>query len=876
MEGRHPAGYDPESFRRAAADTIRIPRRPPKSTNPPPSRGPPQSNSNSPYGTSSAFTPRKPLGRSSRDRMASPAYVSLVAYPGIDESIRRLAHLARFFDDNVGPSTEFLDTVDTLSTRFIEHVAAERGAQQKKALKNPSLPRPREVIPEHESNSRKRRRAVVVDSSDSGDSAPRKRIRSSRPRRSLRQVRYSDQDGDADLDNAVPAQRSVLPRRSKENMSSLHEDILAAKTRPPVGRVIDVESEHRSNNAQKPYVTVDPDTDDDTSDGESDDSWVMPVVRPLRYVRDRPLVSDRTSLTPVDMDDDIDTDAEERKVAARKVAAQKVAAQKERMALEARRRRAMEQMSRARSNTQQMGAGRVPPVQKSQPHGVRLYIDSVIVPIRGKNIPANSRSIPSPCYHLVNMPMSAPVCRQPPRCYNRDSAEVSNPRRNDRSTFDNSGQPLEDQDAPRRISAQTPHDTQAIVSNEDKEFIEQAWNEFFRLRGPGSAVRILPRADQAAVHAQPVVGDPSQQLSQQVAAAAPTSWNNVAPVSQLQGNVPSLLQRDIAFAMRSMQQPNALQGNGGVYRQNGTLMSHSPGGATMQNGTMYPNVTPRENGASGGPALAVNPNAIIHGVHPGLYAGNYASGNERRVVRSQPPGSIDSSLGTLDIPRFSRKPHGPHSQRSTPSTLDLNMHQSLPSPVTPVQALEGSVATQSGMPGNQMLTQGFVTGGIPAQSALNPMHLNGISSTMQGGGDQLLSNVVQYAGGAGGYHSRRTAYAGAAQRHLPLPTSMNGAATGNGGCGPSAGQMNRMTATQHHMVNQNHRANFPGQHAVPYQLIQSAVLNSAPNGVPEMYRDIYERAYRELFARRRREMEAQRRMAEQRRIAEQRERAGEN
>lgn len=299
-------------------------------------------------------------------------------------------------------NTDFQYTISSLSNTFLEHVAAERGA-----LKRAKRVQEEIRVPSVRRRPKKRQRTSSEESQRRKDLA----TMDMRPRR------RSVDNGPVSRGGSGRQHMSVqrFPRRAKQPIFSLDEDALAERYESAALRHMEEErTQSATPNPKGPSIAIEEadgiDVEEDESE-DNEDELVIPVVRPKQRVRDRPLASDCMSLTPFIMDEDVETDSEDRR------------RRDERRQLDQMRLRALiaaDKMDQQRSDLHaHLLARRSSAVCPVGPPGLRLRVDAIIIPIRkGRSIAVtNIHQSREGCFTLHKLQGLMRVSRPPPRLY---------------------------------------------------------------------------------------------------------------------------------------------------------------------------------------------------------------------------------------------------------------------------------------------------------------------------------------------------------------------------------------------------------------------------------------------------------------------------
>lgn len=289
------------------------------------------------------------MGRERRERHASPGHAALLKFPGMSDAISGVCAA-------VGMTGDVWDAqVERLVGCFVEHVALERGKMKKKLRDR----REKEIRQKRKEQARlieertlayqQEEDVVIVETDDDEDweelENNRRRLSEdrndpwkrravehdgkpsqrpiSRPQRSTRSHRNSSFTPSHGLQEkrVMPERKAKLDteirvarERQEERMAYLRSGILPAESsrlvkrleKQSMGLLRNEPSKHNTRTSIDDIFDVDDESD---SDDSSEEYAPKPkVLRPVSYVVDRPLVSDRTSKTPFIYDDDVEID----------------------------------------------------------------------------------------------------------------------------------------------------------------------------------------------------------------------------------------------------------------------------------------------------------------------------------------------------------------------------------------------------------------------------------------------------------------------------------------------------------------------------------------------------------------------------------------
>lgn len=370
-------------------------------------------------------------------------------------------------------NADYEQSIDSLTQTFAEHVAAERGA-----LRHAKRMQEGFRVSTTSSASRKRQRTVSVESERSDDLVKREL----RPRRKSLHDDYVSQAESSKR----RASTSRFPRRAKQMLPSLEEEALAKSyENAALQRVEAEEAQAALAKSRKALMEIELSSDsemDENGDEDGEDEIILSVVHPKQRVRDRSLTSDRMSLTPVIMDDDVETDSEDR----RRAEERRRQAQMQMQAL-----LALREGSQLRSDQSlhtSLLVGRSMPSHSAGPPGLRLRVDAIIIPWRKgqRRTDANVNNVFNGRYVLCKLKDIMRISRPPPRLYPPYSSErVARGLRN--IQFEPQG---EDALSTKLANSIEPH-----VAT-DKALKDLARAELVRWRDNSDPIRLLPRQDQ--------------------------------------------------------------------------------------------------------------------------------------------------------------------------------------------------------------------------------------------------------------------------------------------------------------------------------------------------------------------------------------------
>lgn len=685
-------------------------------------------------------------------------------------------------------NADFRQTVDLLCTTFIEHVAAERGALKRAKRVQEGYhvssagrgPKKRQRTSSEESQ---RRKNLAVDSMRSR-------------RRSLDNGYISQEENER---QNLSAKR--FPRRAKQALPSLDEDSLVQSYENVALQRMEMErTQPAMPKSKKPPIVIEDDDDIDVNEEGSefdDDDLVMSVARPKQRVRDRPLMSDCMSLTPFIMDDDVETDSEDRRK------------RNERRQLEQMRLRSLLGAGRAdqlRSDQNlyaSLPARRSSAMHSAGPPGLRLRVDAIIIPVlKGRAMTAkNADQIREGCYTLHKLQSLMRVPRPPPRLYP--------PRRQERMASGLRNR-LSVPQGEAFLSARPPQLNRVReATNETLQMLVRA--ELERQRDAGDQVRLLPR--------------PKQQQHYTTVRSSLGTWRaEHGGAMRVASSSHPLLQGNSAD---QVSQPHSSE------RQNVKITESSMAPVSR-------NLLLSEN--------------VSNEFYPMMLQsrGNHGGYQSATAAPPRPP-SMESSLGTLEIPQMSNTVRASQAQLPRWNEQLIANLRSLQSPVTPDSSQlmpQGTLHSSANLNVPERNQTSLDSLSVRRRQERQPLQMGGVQTQSQ------MSNTLMHLPGdtlqtMNGYQSHMMRNMNATPHQADMiPIQGNRMMTS-----ASQNMMQAHAAPQQYMLGSNGVVNMAARTNAVYPMGVLGGGLGIQQGMPnDVYNRVFQEEYRRMYAERQRQM----------------------